>query len=111
MSMLIDLCGTPIQLEHVKQFRLVKRDYLFYPAYQEVQAQSFSIFARKGAENKKKFEFVKMVPFGAILNDKEKPCTGSYEVNRLAKLLHLTFLLMLVRSWRMWLILLPTSCE
>lgn len=80
MSTLIDLCGTPIQLEHIRQFRLVKRDYLFYPAYQEVKEQTFSLFARKGASDKKKFEFVNMVPFGAVLNDKEKPCTGTYEV-------------------------------
>lgn len=80
MSSLIDLCGTPIQLDHIRSFRLVKRDYLFYPAYQEVKEQTFSLFARKGASDKKKFEFVKMVPFGALLNDKEKPCTGSYEI-------------------------------
>lgn len=80
MGTLIDLCGTPIQLDHVRQFRLVKRDYLFYPAYQEVQEQKFSLFARKGASDKKKFEFVNMVPFGAILNDKEKPCEGVYEI-------------------------------
>lgn len=80
MGTLIDLCGTPIELDHVRQFRLVKRDYLFYPAYQEVQEQKFSLFARKGASDKKKFEFVKMVPFGAVLNDREKPCVGSYEV-------------------------------
>lgn len=80
MGQLIDLCGTPIQLEQVKQFRLVKREYLFYPAYKEVQAQSFSLFARKGATDKKKFEFVKMVPFGALLSDKEKPSSGSYEI-------------------------------
>lgn len=80
MSTLIDLCGTPIRLEDIRQFRLVKRDYLFYPAYQEVKEQTFSLFARKGASDKKKFEFVNMVPFGAVLNDKEKPCTGSYEV-------------------------------
>lgn len=80
MSALIDLCGTPIQLDHVRSFRLVKRDYLFYPAYQEVQEQTFSLFARRGSADKKKFEFVKMVPFGALLNDKEKPCTGTYEI-------------------------------
>ena len=56
MSQLIDLCGTPIQLDKVKSFRLVKRECLFYPAYQETEAQTFSLFARFGAENKKKFK-------------------------------------------------------
>lgn len=80
MGTLIDLCGTPIQMENIKKFRLVKREYLYYPAYQEVAEQSFSLFARKGSADKKKFEFLKMVPYGALLNDKEKPCTGSYEI-------------------------------
>ena len=79
MSQLIDLCGTPIQLDKVKSFRLVKRECLFYPAYQETEAQAFSLFARFGAENKKKFKFTQMVPFGILLSDKEKPTTGSYE--------------------------------
>ena len=64
MSTLIDLCGTPINLEHISNFRLIKRDCIYYPAYQEIPEQTFSIFARKNAENKKKFQFVKMVPFG-----------------------------------------------
>ena len=80
MSTLIDLCGTPISLEHVRNFRLVKRDCLFYPVYQEMQEHSFSLFARKGESNKKKFRFVKMVPFGILLSDKEKPKADSYEI-------------------------------
>lgn len=80
MGTLIDLCGTPIQLEHVRSFRLVKRDCIFCPAYQEVQEQTFSLFARRGASNKKKFEFVNMVPFGIRLTDKEKPMTDGCEI-------------------------------
>lgn len=80
MSTLIDLCGTPIQLEHIRSFRLVKRDCIYYPAYQEVQEQSFSLFARKNAANKKKFEFIKMVPFGVLLSDREKPLADNYEI-------------------------------
>lgn len=80
MGTLIDLCGTPIQLEHVRSFRLVKRDCIFCPAYQEMQEQTFSLFARKGAANKKKFEFVDMVPFGIRLTDKEKPLADGCEI-------------------------------
>lgn len=80
MSQMIDLCGTPIQLEQIKSFRLVKRECLYYPAYQETESQVASIFARFGAEKKKKFTFTQMVPFGILLSDKEKPCTGSYEI-------------------------------
>lgn len=80
MNQLIDLCGTPIRLEKIKDFRLVKRECLFYPAYQEMEEQTFSLFARFGAEKKKKFKFVKMAPFGMLLNDKEKPQNGGYEI-------------------------------
>lgn len=80
MSQMIDLCGTPIQLEQIKSFRLVKRECLYYPAYQETESLVASVFARFGAENKKKFTFVQMVPFGILLGDKEKPRTGSYEI-------------------------------
>lgn len=80
MSQLIDLCGTPIQLDKIRDFRLVKRECLYYPAYQETETQGFSLFARFGAENKKKFKFVQMVPFGILLSDKEKPSPGSYEI-------------------------------
>ena len=80
MGTLIDLCGTPIQLEHIRNFRVIKRDCIFYPAYQETQEQTFSLFARKDAANKKKFQFVKMVPFGILLDDKEKPRTDSFEI-------------------------------
>lgn len=80
MSQLIDLCGTPIQLDRIKGFKLVKRECLFYPAYQEVEEQTFSLFARFGAEKKKKFKFVNMVPFGMLLSEKEKPQNGGYEI-------------------------------
>lgn len=80
MNQLIDLCGTPIQLAKVKDFRLVKRDCLFYPAYQEMEEQTFSLFARFGAEKKKKFKFIQMVPYGILLSEKEKPVNGGYEI-------------------------------
>lgn len=80
MNQMIDLCGTPIQLEQIRSFRLVKRECLYYPAYQETESQIASIFARFGAGKKKKFTFTQMVPFGILLSDKEKPCTGSYEI-------------------------------
>ena len=80
MSQLIDLCGMPIQLDKIKDFRLVKRECLFYPSYQEMEDQFFSLFSRFGAERKKKFKFVQMVPYGMLLGDKEKPQNGGYEI-------------------------------
>lgn len=80
MGQLIDLCGTPIQVDKISDVRLIKREWLFYPAYQETEATVFSVFARFGEKNKKKFKFVKMVPFGALLSDKEKPANGGYAI-------------------------------
>ena len=69
MNQMIDLCGTPIQLDQIKNFRLVKRECLYYPEYQETESQVASIFARFGAENKKKVTFAQRVPFGSVLSD------------------------------------------
>lgn len=80
MGQLIDLCGLPIQLENIKSFQLVKRDFLYCPAYKEMEEQTFSLFARFGAANRKKFVFTNMVPFGALLSDKEKPTGNAYEI-------------------------------
>ena len=92
MNQMIDLCGTPIQLDQIKNFRLVKRECLYYPAYQETESQVASIFARFGAEKKKKFTFTQMVPFGILLSDKEKPCTGSYEIKSFGEAVTFNFL-------------------
>ncbi|MBE5815113.1 MAG: hypothetical protein E7320_07920 [Clostridiales bacterium] len=80
MGQLIDLCGLPIQLGNIKSFQLVKRDFLFHPAYQETAEQTFSLFARRNAESKKKFVYTNMVPYGALLSDKEKPTNKAYEI-------------------------------
>ncbi len=80
MGQLIDFGGLPVDLEKVTGFRLVKREWLFCPAYEETEQQTFSIFARMGGANKKKFRYTSMVPFGMILGDKEKPCEGTYEI-------------------------------
>lgn len=92
MNQMIDLGGTPIQLEQIKSFRLVKRECLYYPAYQETESQVASIFARFGTKNKKKFAFTQMVPFGILMSDREKPCTGSYEIKSFGEAVTFNFL-------------------
>lgn len=79
MGQLIDICGTPIDLTQVKEFQIVNRDYIFCPAYKEVEKSRKSIFSRIG-DPEKKFEFVQMVPFGAALSDKERPVDNTYEI-------------------------------
>ena len=80
MAELINICGTPIQLSKIKDFRLTKRECIFYPAYQETEEQTSSVFAKFGAAKKKKFKFVKMVPFGVLLTEREVPSGISHEI-------------------------------
>lgn len=80
MIPLIDICGTPIQLDKVKEFSLIRRECIFYPAYQETEEQTTSVFAKWGAKNKKKFQFTKMVPYGVLLTGKEIPSGKSHEI-------------------------------
>ena len=80
MEHLFDLCGMPIQLKKIKAFRLVKRDYLFCPAYQEIDQPNNHGIARLVSTNKHSFRFVKMIPYGAILNETETPVGSSYEI-------------------------------
>ena len=80
MAQLVDIHGIPMDLEKIDAFRIIPREVIFYPAYQEIQETKSSIFARFGSQNKKKFEFVNLVPFGILLDAKEKPHIGDYKV-------------------------------
>ena len=80
MGQLIDLCGMPIELNKIKSFRLIKRDYIFYPAYQEVMEQNPPLLAKLLTAKKSRFVFLRMLPYGALLNQKEEPIGNSYEI-------------------------------
>ena len=85
MPQLIDIHGLPLDLEKITAFKLVPREAIFYPAYKETPEMRSSIFARWNAKDKKKFEFVQMVPFGILLTDREKPHIGDYKVESFAE--------------------------
>lgn len=85
MPQRVDIHGVPIELEQVVDFRIVPREAIYYPAYQETQGMMGSIFARLGAQDKKKFQFVNLVPFGILLDDKERPHIGDYKVESFAE--------------------------
>ena len=85
MPHLVDIHGIPMDLEQVTAFRVVPREVIYYPAYQEIQNTRFSVFAKLGSQDKKKFEFVNLVPFGIILEAKERPHIGDYKVESFAE--------------------------
>ena len=85
MAQLIDIHGLPVDLEQVSAFRIVPREALYYPAYTETQETKTSLFARFGAQDKKKFRFVNLVPFGILLSPREKPHVGDYRVESFAE--------------------------
>lgn len=65
MNNMLDICGTPIPLDKVKSYRIIQREYIYRPAYKEKVTSIFSIMSNQ------KYEFYRMVPFAAILNDDE----------------------------------------
>ena len=67
MPQLVDIHGIPIDLEQVTAFRVIPREAIYYPAYQETQETKTSIFARMGSQNKKKFLMVVPVPDKRLL--------------------------------------------
>ena len=85
MPQLVDIHGIPLDLEKVIAFRVVPREVIYYPAYQETPSTKFSVFAKLGNQDKKKFEFVNLVPFGILLEGKEKPHIGDYKVESFAE--------------------------
>ena len=85
MAQLVDIHGIPMDLEQVTAFRVVPREVIYYPAYQEIQNTKFSLFARMGNQDKKKFEFINLVPYGILLEAKERPHIGDYKVDSFAE--------------------------
>ena len=85
MAQLVDIHGIPMDLEKVEAFRIIPREAIYYPAYQETQGTMGSIFARIGSQNKKKFQFTGLVPYGILLDTKEKPHIGDYKVESFAE--------------------------
>lgn len=71
MGMLVDICGVPIDLEKVKDFRVIKRDYIFCPYFEEMVEERRHLFGFSSAGSS--FLYIRKKPFGMILNEKEKP--------------------------------------
>ena len=37
----VEICGTPIEVKSIKEFRIIKREYIFRPVFEEIQKKSF----------------------------------------------------------------------
>lgn len=60
-----DICGTHIAFSEIKDYRLVQREYIYRPYYKEKQNSLIKLLSSK------KYEFVQMVPYAAIINENE----------------------------------------
>ena len=56
----VEICGTPIEVKSIKEFRIVKREYIFRPVYEEIQKKSI-------LGTSSKYLFQSMEPYAAIL--------------------------------------------
>ena len=65
MQNTFDICGTPIPYDRIKSYRIIQREYIYRPAYKEKEAGLLSVLSGQ------KYEFLKMVPYAAILSDDE----------------------------------------
>ncbi len=60
MEGFIEICGTPIEIKKIKEFRIVKREYIYRPVYEEIQKKNI-------LGTTTKYLFQSMEPYAAIL--------------------------------------------
>ena len=56
----VEICGTPIEVKAIKEFRVVKREYIYRPVYDEIQKKNI-------LGTTTKYLFRSMEPYAAIL--------------------------------------------
>ena len=73
MSVFFDIYGTHIPLAKIKDFRIIDVEFIFRPVYGEVK------YSMLGAITGKKFEFICMQPYAAIVGQQgQKSALGEY---------------------------------
>lgn len=71
MSGFFDICGTHIPISSIKDFRTIDVEFIFRPVYREIKKSMFS---------SKRFEFVSMQPYAAIIGQQgHKSALGEYK--------------------------------
>ena len=74
MAEYFDICGTHIPMDSIKDFRTIEVEFVFRPVYHETQKSIMSAFSGK------KFEFVSMQPYAAIIGQQgHKSALGEYK--------------------------------
>ena len=61
----IDLCGTHIPINDIKDYRVVYREYIYRPVYKECEGSLKRLIGGK-------YEFAEMIPFAAILSKEDR---------------------------------------
>lgn len=62
MDKYVEICGTPIEIKSIKDYRIVKKEYIFRPVFREIPPKNF-LFSTK-------YLFEAMEPYAAILDEK-----------------------------------------
>lgn len=64
-----DIFGTPIPYKDIKDFRIVQKEYIYRPAYEE-----YTYIEKSFLKNTqiKKFRFVSMIPYAAIIDESDR---------------------------------------
>ena len=80
MSGFFEICGNNIRLDSIKNYRIIQREYIYRPAYREVTTTRMKFFTNV------KYEFVDMVPYAAVIDEKEyKVATANLNSNSLVE--------------------------
>lgn len=74
MSEYFEICGTRIPLSTIKDFRIIEVEFVYRPTYREAKKSMLTAFSGK------KFEFVSMQPYAAIIGQQgHKSALGEYK--------------------------------
>lgn len=74
MGTYFDINGTHIPMDSIKDFRVIEVEFVFRPVYHEAKKSMMSAFSGK------KFEFVAMQPYAAIIGQQgHKSALGEYK--------------------------------
>lgn len=65
-----DIFGTPIPFSEIKDFRVLQREYIFRPKYEEVIQTEKSLF--RTSVTKRCFRYVGMEPYAAIIDESDR---------------------------------------
>lgn len=63
MDKFVEVCGTPIEIKSIKDFRIVQKEYIYRPVFTELPKKNFL--------SSVKYKFEKMEPYASIQEEKE----------------------------------------